>query len=264
MDDKFRDNDRIVFLLYSSEDGKLLAIIGGYRLSQFRTGATSALAVKLLSRSEPSVIGILGSGVHARAELQGLQLVRDIKKIKVYSPNRQHREKFAQDMTEKLSITINPVNTISEAIEGSDIISTVTTSLTALFEAKGLKSGVHINAVGANSPDRQEISNSVLQKADLIVTDYKEQAMIESGNLINGVKSGKITWDQIIELGDIVSRKVPARQDDYQSTLYISNGFVIEDVAVAVKTYQLAIERGLGREISLRGHVPMEGGDSVI
>lgn len=82
MPDKFLDNDRIVFLLYSAKEGRLLAIIGGYRLSQLRTGATSALAVKYLSRRQVGEFGLIGSGVHARAELEGLTIVRKIKKSK--------------------------------------------------------------------------------------------------------------------------------------------------------------------------------------
>ncbi|MGH9723871.1 MAG: hypothetical protein ACRD41_02275, partial [Candidatus Acidiferrales bacterium] len=108
-----------------------------------------------------------------------------------------------------------------------------------------------INAIGANFPQKRELDDAAVGRADVIAVDSREQSRQESGDLIQSLDGDPARWDAVLELADIVSGRVPGRTNAQQITLFKSNGIATEDIAVAARVYEIARERGIGREIPM-------------
>ncbi|HVB72059.1 MAG TPA: ornithine cyclodeaminase family protein [Ktedonobacteraceae bacterium] len=247
----FRSGMRYVVMLFSTLDGHLLAIIEADWLGTLRTGATSAIATRYMANPDAAVVGLIGSGKQAMAQLLGVRAVRSITTVNVYSRRLPECEEFCDQMARRLNIQVRPVASPREAIEEADIVITATTSPTPVFPGDWLKPGCHINAIGSNWANRHELDLPTLQRCDLVVTDSREQAMLEAGDLILPADEGLFDMNSIHELADVVAGKIAPRRSIGDITLYKGLGIALEDVAAAGLVYRLARERGLGTEINL-------------
>jgi alanine dehydrogenase len=234
---------RFMVLLYKN-NGQLVAIIEADKLGQLRTGAASAIATKYMARQESSRLGIFGSGLQARSQIQAICAVRPIKTILVYSRNAQKREQFCKEMTETLGIGVYPAATPEEAVKEMDILVTATTSQEPVFKAEWLSKGTHINAIGGNFLLRQEIDVETVRKSACVVVDSNEQAMLESGDLARAVEEEAFYWEDARELGLVVTGEFPGREDAGEITLFESQGIALEDVALAARIYESALKAG--------------------
>jgi alanine dehydrogenase len=216
-----------------------------------RTGAASGVATRLLARSEAKTVGIIGTGLQARTQLDAISLARKTESVLAFSRDQQRREQFAADMTAKLGIPVTAVSSAQQAVREMDIVVTSTTSTNPVVEGRWLKPGVHINAIGANFPQKHELDAEAIRRCDLIVADSREQSKIESGDLIQMYGDDKRRWMNVVEFAEIVSGKTPGRTGNDQITLFKSNGIATEDVVVAGRIYELAKERGMGKQIPL-------------
>src|SRR6266567_2337793 len=124
----FRSGTRYVVMLFSAQDGHLLAIIEADWLGSMRTGGTSGVATKYLARPDATVVGLIGAGNQAATQLMGVCSVRQITAIYVFSRRRREREMFCEEMTRLLNIEVKPVATARQAVEVADILITATTS----------------------------------------------------------------------------------------------------------------------------------------
>jgi len=237
---------RFVVLLWAPDTGDLLAMIEADKLGQMRTGAATGVATRCLSRSDSSTVGIIGSGWQARSQLEAVCLVRPIRSSWVYSPNPEHRSAFAEDMSRKLGVPVEPVQDAESAVGQADIVVTVTKSEKPLFAGSLLRDGTHINAAGSNRSTAQELDISAIERMDLITVDHLPQAQIEAGDLIPAVDCGVLTWDHVVELADVVSGRVAGRTNERMLTLFESQGAALEDVAVARVIYENARKKSMG------------------
>ena len=114
-----------------------------------------------------------------------------------------------------------------------------------------LKPGCHVNAIGSNWPDRREIDQLTVQRSNLIVTDSKEQALAEAGDLIIPANKGSLNWNSVHELADVVAVHGPQRETPDDITLYKGLGIALEDIATAYHVYALAKQQGMGEELDL-------------
>jgi len=240
-----------VLVYNDSSTGVPLAFISVEHLTALRTGAASGVATKYLAKNEVETLGMIGSGKQAKTQLEAISQVRDLKLVKVYSPNPQHRKTFAEEMGEKLGIDIIPVESSRLAVENSDVVVTATTSKTPVFDGKWLREGVHINSIGAHTPDSRELDNKTIKKSKIVV-DSKDAALRETGDLIIPMKEGIISKDSIYaELGEIVLGRKKGRTSDREITLFKSVGLAFQDAVVAKLVYEKAKKLNLGREIRL-------------
>lgn len=138
-------------------------------------------------------------------------------------------------------------------MRGSDIVSTVTTSATPLFDADWLSPGTHINAAGSNSLIRRELGEDVLKRCSPIVVDSIETALREAGDLLPWLEKGRLQARQLLELGDVICGRQTGRSASAEITLFESQGMAIQDLAVAVRLEALARERGVGSELPFGG-----------
>jgi alanine dehydrogenase len=247
----FHQGVRSVVLLFSSEDGRLLALIEADWLGRMRTGATTGLATRHLAIPDASHVGLIGAGKQAETQLMGVCAVRPVSQIAVYSRRQPQNEEFCQRMARQLQIAVVPAASAREAVEEADIVITATTSGTPVFSGEWLKPGCHVNAIGSNWARRREIDEETLQRASLIVTDSIEQARLEAGDLIMPANAGSLDWESVWELADVVAGDGPQRNSSYDITVYKAVGAALEDITVASRAYLHARERGVGEEIDL-------------
>lgn len=235
--------------LYSTDTGELLALIEGIRHGELRTGAASGVATKYLARREAQRVGVIGSGAHARTQLAAVSAVRKLREAVVFSPNAEHRQRYAKEMSAALELTVNPVDTAQAAVEGMDVVITATKSATPVLNGEWLAAGAHVNAMGSNALNRAEVDAATVERAALIAADSVDQLRLEGGDVLSSILSGKLQWGQIAEMGRIVAGHHPGRQAEDGITLFKSSGLAAQDVAFAAVIYQRAVERGIGKKL---------------
>lgn len=237
--------------LFDMDSGDMLAIVHSYWISKYRTSAASAVAIKHLSPANASTVGVYSSGRQAEGQLEGACLVRPIRRAQVYSRNAEKRADFCQRMSKRLGIEAVPVDTPEAAARDADIVMTVTNSIVPVLLGEWLKRPGLVVAAGANHWYKREIDSAVLERANLIVVDEKEQARVEGGNILRAIAEGCMTWDRVEELGDVVTGRIKPPDFAKSNIVFESHGLAINDIAMAAKTYELARAAGIGREIDL-------------
>jgi ornithine cyclodeaminase/alanine dehydrogenase-like protein (mu-crystallin family) len=207
--------------LVDPETGTPLAIMDGRLITEMRTAAVSAAATKLLAPSDAKILAILGSGVQAQSHFEALQLVRQFEEIRVWSPTRQHAQRFAKEIGATAM-------SAEDAVRGADVIVTVTNSKTPVLKGSWLKPGCHVNAIGACRPDWRELNDEAMK--NLVFVDSREGALKESGDVI--LSGAKI----YAELGEALAGKVPSRANE--TTIFKSLGMAVEDIVAAMLVYR--------------------------
>jgi len=240
-----------LMMLYSYQNGQLLAMIESGWLSSIRTGAATGVATKYMARKDAKVVGIYGTGGQALTQLPAICAVREVSKVLAYSRDVDRRESFCKKMSESLGVEVISVEKPEEAAKGVDIIVTATTSRDPVCKGEWMDKGVHINAIGSNHWIRREVDDVAISRSDIIIADDVENSKIEAGELIWAVERGLMNWGQVFELGDVVVGRVVARKGDDDITMFKSNGVAIEDVAVAMRLYQKARDKGVGEELPI-------------
>jgi thiomorpholine-carboxylate dehydrogenase len=209
--------------LVDPQTGEPLAIMDGRLITEMRTAAVSAAATKLLASRDAKILAILGSGVQAHSHFEALQLVRHFEGIRVWSPTREHAERFAKE----IGATAMQAE---DAVRGADVIVTVTNSKTPVLKGSWLKLGCHVNAIGACRPDWHELDDDAM--SNVVFVDSREGALRESGDVI--LSGAKI----YAELGEALAGKVPPRATE--TTIFKSLGMAAEDIAAATLVYRAA------------------------
>ena len=211
--------------LVDPETGTPLAVMDGRLITEMRTAAVSAVATNLLASAGAKILAILGSGVQAHSHAEALRLVRQFEEIRVWSPTREHAERFAKEIGAKSM-------SAEKAARGADVIVTATSSKTPVLHGLWLKPGCHVNVVGASRPDWREMDDEAM--ANVVFVDSREGAMKEAGDVI--LSSAKIH----AELGEALAGKVPVRANE--TTIFKSLGMAVEDIAAAILVYRAVME----------------------
>jgi alanine dehydrogenase len=242
---------RFLVTLFSAESGDLVALIEADFLGQMRTGAASGVATRYLARENSRTLGMIGTGLQARTQLQAIAQIRKLERIRVFGRDVGRREKFATEMSDVLKIPVTAAASAEDTVRDADIVVTSTTSTAPVVEGKWLKAGVHINAIGANFPQKRELDVSAVERSNLIVVDSRAQSKLESGDLIHVFGEDGPRWTGVRELAEIVTGKVAGRTSPNEITLFKSNGIAIEDIVVAGRIFEIVRERGMGREVPM-------------
>lgn len=238
-------------ILLDPRNGSPLSIMGGARITSFRTGAAGGVATKYLARRDSSTIGVVGAGVQARTQLWALNEVLDkIEEVRVTSKRRRSMERFAKEMEERVHARILPVDTVERTVKGADVVITVTPVRSPIVRDEWIGAGTHINAIGADAPGKQELSPELLKRAKIVVDDWEQAS--GSGEINVPLRSGIISEDDVYgELGDIVCGRKAGRVSDEEITIFDSTGLAIQDVATAWMVFKKAKRSGSGRSIEL-------------
>lgn len=240
---------QFVVNLFDGKTGALLAILQADYLGQVRTGAASGIATKYMARADAAEVGIFGSGLQARTQIEAICKVRKIRRVSVYSPNEQRRNAFADEMSRRCEVEVVAVSRPEQAAEDKDIIITATTAREPVLLGHWISAGCHINAIGSNFLGKAELEVSVLRKCSDVVVDSKDQCRLEAGDFTQAIEDGALHWSDIRELGQIIVGRYAVRKHAQDITLFKSVGIAIEDIVVASKLYQKALAEGVGRLI---------------
>ena len=242
---------RFMVPLFRSATGEMAALIEADALGQIRTGAATGVATKYLANADARIAGIIGTGYQARTQLEAVAAVRRLERVRAFGRDPERRAQFCREMSARIGIEVEPVESGEKAVRGADIVVTATSAMKIVLEGPWLSPGVHVNAIGANWAQKRELDDVAVTRADAIVVDSIEQAKMEAGDLILSFANDATRWDAVRELGAIVAGKIPGRTGPNQITLFKSNGIATWDLAVAVRVFKLAVARGVGQSIPL-------------
>jgi alanine dehydrogenase len=242
---------RFVIPLYRAETGELVALIEGDYLGQMRTGAASGVATRFMARENARTLGIIGTGLQARTQLEAVALARKFETIRAFGRDKARRESFAKEMSERIGAEVGPVDSAKAAVTGADVLITITNTVKPVVDGKWLAPGMHINAAGSNFPHKAELDAKAVLWCDAIAVDSLEQAKIEAGDLIQAFEGDESRWNGVREISQIMAGNAAGRKDAKEITLFKSIGIAEEDIATAARVYELAREKGIGREVPM-------------
>lgn len=235
--------------LFDTDSGALAAIMEVMYLSWLKTAAVSALATRYLAPPDSSILALFGTGRHARSQLYGLTKVIDIQRVQAYSRNADERRAFCDRMSAELGIEVIPVDSPKEALRDADIVTAITTAPNPVFDGRDLPDKpLHINGLGAHYPWVRELDEYTVLNSRVFV-DVLQQGISENGELAIPLKEGLISEDHVKgDLGALAAGAVTGRLSHTQWTVFLSGGTGVDDIAVATRLYQKALERGVGTE----------------
>lgn len=260
-----------LIMLFSTRNGEPLALINDGHLQHMRVAAGAGIGAKYLSRASSEVVGMFGSGGMARDYLRAFLAVRpSIRKVKVYSPTRANRERYAREMGAELEIEIEPVDRPEDVVPGADIVSTCTDTMQPVVFGDWLEPGQHVTNLGG-----YEWHPSVFERADIVLRngignfiarDDEQRVEIGRGHSPGAFIAGSDAeverlpparpsrhnsgGDRIPTFVDLVAGNTPGRTEDSQITAYIVGGYQgLQFAAAGAVAYRRAREEGLGREL---------------
>jgi alanine dehydrogenase len=228
-----------------------LAIAEGAWITGMRTGAAAGIAAKYMARPDAGILAVIGAGAVGRRAAESINRVRSLKSVRVASRTFASAQKFAAEMAEKLSIPVAALESIQAAVQGADIVNIATPARAPIIEADWIGPGTHINAMGADSPGKQELDPRILAQSHIIV-EHKSQARIY-GEINQPLQQQLLPETAIAgDIGEVVAGRVPGRRSDSDITVFDGTGMALEDAAVVYRAYHMARELGLGQVVCLQ------------
>ena len=247
------DSHQGVVLLFGTGHGRLRAIVDASAITAIRTAAVSGVATILLARQEAEELAILGSGVQAQAHLEAMLVVRNIKRVRVWSRTLDHARSLAEVGRQHKNLEIEAVHSAQQAVLNADIVCTATAAKQPILYGDWLTPGVHVNAVGASDPSARELDVEAVVRSRLYV-DRMESTLHEAGCFLTAREEGALDDGHIQgEIGDLLLGRIRGRESAEEITLFKSLGLGVEDLAAAHHVYQKALKQNLGTWVELGG-----------
>lgn len=219
----------------------------GY-LTDLRTALAGAVAARHLAPRSTSVVGVIGTGAQARLQILSLQLVCPFERLLVWGRDRAKAAAYASEMVPQLdrskvhSPEVEVVATAEELVRRSQCVVTTTPARAPLIAAEWLHPGLHITAMGSDGPGKQELDPALLEAADLVVCDRREQS-VSAGEMQHLLAPEDLA---AVELGELTLGRHPGRASDEQVTVCDLSGTGVQDTAIALLALEQAQRQGLG------------------
>jgi alanine dehydrogenase len=227
-------------LLFDLAGGDLAAVLEADTAGQRRTGAASGVAAKHLARSGATTLGVIGCGWQAEAQVEAVRAaVPSLDRVVAYCRTPERLQAFCA------KVGAEPADSHADAAQ-QDVVVTITTSRDPVLRGEWLREGALVCAAGANDSRKRELDNVVLERAAFVCCDSREDAKLESGDLIEPVEAGVLDWLEVHELQEVVAGDVAGRQSDDDVVVFKSNGLAAWDVAIGAELVRRARERGIG------------------
>jgi alanine dehydrogenase len=239
----FREGAAFAVVLFRVDRPDLAAVIEADHLGRLRTGAASGVAARHLAREGAASLGVIGCGNQAETQVACIRAaVPTIERVVAYCRTEASLREFCR------VVGAEPAESHRDAAE-QDVVVTITTSSDPVLRGEWLRPGALVCACGANVLGARELDNVVLERAAFVCCDSKEQARLESSDLVEPIERGALDWLEVHELQEVVSGQLPGRQAPEDIVVFKSNGIAAWDVAVAARALELARERAVGREL---------------
>jgi alanine dehydrogenase len=224
--------------LYDPSTGFLLALLDGTHITNMRTGAAGAVAAKYLSREDSRTAAFVGAGAQARTQLACLVVVRpEIAGVTVYDPNAETMRRFADEAKAKYGLDAHECRSPAEAVSVADIVTTVTPARGPVVDARDVRPGTHVNAIGADARGKQELDPSILKKARVVIDSWEQAS--HSGEINVPLLKGLFRREDVYaEIGEIVTGRKKGRESRDQVTVFDSTGLAVQDIVVATEIYR--------------------------
>ena len=236
-----------LLLLWSAEDGSLVAVIEAFALGNLRTGGISGVAADWMARKDARVMALAGAGKQALAQVGTMLAVRPIEQLRIYSPRAESREEFATRVRQEFGVEAVPFASAAEACKGAQIVTLVTRAAAPFLDAGMLDKGTHLNAVGAIAPDREEFAQDVFDRATLVSVDNLPGVQQLSREF--ATQYAERGWEAVIPLSKLIaSGRRRSTADDI--SIFKAMGMGISDLALGSELVRRARERGVGRSLS--------------
>jgi ornithine cyclodeaminase len=233
-------------LVFSGETGELQAVVDASAVTAIRTPAVSALAARLLANPEAGDLGVLGAGRQGEGHIRAFAVVRPIRRLRIYDlvPERAHD--LAARMHRELGVPAEAVVTAQDAVEGADLVVTVTSSREPVLRGAWLQQGAHVSAVGASTPLERELDVDAVARS-ILFADRRESIESESADYLEAIRAGAVLPGHVrAELADVVVGRDPGRTRSDEITLFKSLGLAVEDLAAARYVFEKAMTAGVG------------------
>lgn len=241
-----------VILLSDATNGFPLCVMDSMEVTVQRTGAATAVAARYLARPGSSICTICGVGNQGRIQLKAIASVLPITKVHAWSRCPESAQAFAKQMSGELGIQVEPAPELFAAASQSDVIVTCTPSRMPFLMAGAVRKGTFIAAVGADSPDKQELE-AALTGSSKVVADLSDQ-IVHVGEAHHAIAAGLLSRERIhAEIGEIITRRKPGRTSDDEIIVFDSTGTALQDVAAASAIYDAACKARVGTMIHLAG-----------
>jgi ornithine cyclodeaminase len=231
-------------LAFDARTGVPAAILfdGGY-VTDLRTAAAGAVAVRYLARERVRAVGVIGTGAQARLQVQLLTHVRQFEEVRIWGRRREAAEQCVADLRARGALAasgrVAVAETAEEAVRGADIVYTVTPSRMPLLRAEWLDQGSLVVAVGSDGADKQELDVDVLRRADLVVADSLPQCR-RIGEIHHALAAGVLEESGVVSLGDVISGAARGRQSGTERIVCDLTGVGVQDVAAAAVVLERA------------------------
>jgi ornithine cyclodeaminase/alanine dehydrogenase-like protein (mu-crystallin family) len=234
-------------IAFSTRTGEVEGIVHGRLVGRMKTGATAAVAASHMAREDARIVGLIGSGDQAETQLMGLAAVRPIAEARVYSRTPERRKAFEAWAAKAVpSVRTRAAASAREAVEGADIVVTVTNSKEPVLDAAWIAAGAHCNFIGAHYPKQREVDAAVLKRGRIVVDDL-DQAWNEKGELLMPLEAGEIDRDIVLgDLGSVIAGRVKPRRNQDDITIFLSGGTALEYMGASSMLIRKATAAGLG------------------
>jgi alanine dehydrogenase len=240
-----------IIVLMDLKTSMPIAIMDGTYITAYRTGAAGAVAADVLARKNSKRVGVVGTGTQGRMQIIALRELLKIEEVRAWDIVGEVAERYAKEMAESLGIEVNAFSNVEDVVRDADVVVTVTPSREALVKSDWIGEGVHINAIGADGPGKQELDPRIVASADKIVVDSLVQCRM-IGEIQHALAQNLITEDNVhAEIGQILIGDKSGRESGKEITMFDSTGIAAQDIAAGYVVYKEAKEKGLGLTTNL-------------
>ena len=225
-----------LMLMFSQATGQpVAALLDEGVLTDVRTAVAGAIAAKYLAPKQVQRIGMVGTGVQARLQLQHLQAVTTCREVLVWGRGEAQLSRYQAEMT-AAGFSVATTQNAGDILASCNLIVTTTPANEPILQVDDLRAGVHITAVGSDTPHKQELDSTILGKADLVVADSIPQCLVR-GEIYKAIEGGHLQADSSVELGDVIAGNANGRVDDSQITIADLTGVAVQDIQIATAVF---------------------------
>lgn len=239
-----------LFVMFDSDDGRLVAVIEAFALGQLRTAAMTGVGTKWLAPGGAADMALIGSGSQALAQVAAVNAVRPLQRLRVYSPDAERRRAFVGRVRDSFDFAVVEAASVASAVDGAALVTLVTRAREPFLDAGMLAPGSHLNAVGAILPDNAEFAQNVFERAGIVAVDDLANVQKASREFRERYLQSDRSWSEVRPIADIIAGDKPRPAAKGEISLFKAMGTGIADLSVAVMALERARARGLGCAIA--------------
>ena len=234
--------------LFDPRSGAPVAVIHAGEVTAIRTAAATAAATEVLARPDARRLAILGAGEQAHAHALAIAQARPLDEIRLWGRSLDKAQALALSLRAELGLTVTACATVPQAVQGADIICTVSAAHDPILTGDMIGDGVHINLVGSSRAGPREVDDAVVVRGRLFA-DHKEGVLRQGAEVLHAKAAGLIGDDHVLgEIGAVMAGTLAGRRSAAEVTLYKSLGSIVQDLASGWYIYGRAREIGAGVE----------------